>query len=119
NSSGTYVSETHVSGAKAESSSGSLSNSGLVAFGPASEPVEEAGCYETKKPSKLGNQPLPPGALEEGRIYFFYRPKVQHENPVDLDDVARFYIILKPQARCPPPTLEELHGLEEGQGQEK
>ncbi|GLC33015.1 hypothetical protein PLESTB_000380300 [Pleodorina starrii] len=55
-------------------------------------------------------RPLPPGALEEGHIFFFYLPKVQQENPQDLDDVARFYMVLQPLARRPPPTQEEVRG---------
>lgn len=33
--------------------------------------------------------------LEEGIIYFCFRPKVEHETAEDLDDVQRSYIVLR------------------------
>ncbi|KAI9016943.1 hypothetical protein BC832DRAFT_617602 [Gaertneriomyces semiglobifer] len=38
------------------------------------------------------------GTLEQGRIYFFYRPKVERTQAESLDDVQRLYIILQPDA---------------------
>lgn len=35
--------------------------------------------------------------LEEGDIFFLYRPEVEEEEPSDLGDVQRFYIVLRPQ----------------------
>jgi hypothetical protein len=32
--------------------------------------------------------------LEQGDIYFFYRPRVQEEQPEGLSDVQRFYVVL-------------------------
>ncbi|MFN7038856.1 MAG: hypothetical protein ACK4OM_04745 [Alphaproteobacteria bacterium] len=34
--------------------------------------------------------------LQSGNVYFYYRPKVQHHEAHNLDDVQRFFIILKP-----------------------
>ncbi len=34
--------------------------------------------------------------LETGNIYFLYRPRVEEEAPEGLDDVERFYVVLKP-----------------------
>jgi hypothetical protein len=41
--------------------------------------------------------------IEKGLIYFFYRPKVDHENPQSLDDVKRMYILMWPAA----PSIKE------------
>ncbi|KAJ3131353.1 hypothetical protein HDU90_008344 [Geranomyces variabilis] len=38
----------------------------------------------------------PPGTLEKGQIYFFYRPKVELKGAHSLDEVQRFKIILLP-----------------------
>jgi hypothetical protein len=34
--------------------------------------------------------------LEQGEILFFYRPRVEEENPSGLRDVQRFYVVLRP-----------------------
>eukprot|EP00898_Chlorokybus_atmophyticus_P006545 jgi/Chlat1/6892/Chrsp52S06576 len=34
--------------------------------------------------------------LERGHVFFFYKPKVQQENPRSVDDIQRLYIILRP-----------------------
>ena len=43
---------------------------------------------------------FPPGhkphTLERGRILFFYKPKVMHEGVESVDDVQRFFIVLRP-----------------------
>lgn len=36
--------------------------------------------------------------LEQGHIYFFYRPKIDIETPKDLNDIQRLYIVLQPTA---------------------
>jgi hypothetical protein len=33
---------------------------------------------------------------EEGEIFFFYRPKVERERAVSMDDVQRMYMVLNP-----------------------
>ena len=35
--------------------------------------------------------------LEYGRIYFFYKPKVNDTDPKNIDDVAKLHIVLTPQ----------------------
>lgn len=35
--------------------------------------------------------------LEEGNIYFFYRPKKAEEHPEDLADIQRMYLVLQPR----------------------
>jgi hypothetical protein len=35
--------------------------------------------------------------LEQGNIYFFYRPRVQEEEPESLEDIQRLYMILSPE----------------------
>lgn len=37
--------------------------------------------------------------LERGDLYFFYRPRLEAATPAGLDDVARFYFVLKPRGR--------------------
>ncbi|GAB4165860.1 MAG: hypothetical protein Tsb006_5370 [Rickettsiaceae bacterium] len=34
--------------------------------------------------------------LQKGNIYFFYRPKVEHDYAQNLDDVQRLFVVLKP-----------------------
>ncbi|TPX71545.1 hypothetical protein SpCBS45565_g01026 [Spizellomyces sp. 'palustris'] len=41
-------------------------------------------------------QNILPGVLEKGHIFFFYRPKVEKSEAKGIDDVQRFYIVLKP-----------------------
>lgn len=40
-----------------------------------------------------------PETLEHGNIYFLYRPKVEQHEPEGLDDVERFYLVLRPDGR--------------------
>jgi hypothetical protein len=35
--------------------------------------------------------------LERGDVYFFYRPKIQEENPESVSDIQRFYMVLSPE----------------------
>ncbi|KAL4069790.1 hypothetical protein V8B97DRAFT_1969274 [Scleroderma yunnanense] len=37
------------------------------------------------------------GVIERGHVYFFYRPKVQHEEVHDIDDVKNFHMLLVPR----------------------
>lgn len=37
--------------------------------------------------------------LESGRIAFYYRPRVEEQNPEELDDVQRLLIVLEPDGR--------------------
>lgn len=38
-----------------------------------------------------------PEILEEGDIFFLYRPKVEEHEPGGMDDVQRFYMVLRPR----------------------
>lgn len=35
--------------------------------------------------------------LETGNIYFLYRPRIQEEQPEGMEDIQRFYVVLKPE----------------------
>src|SRR6266403_3072959 len=35
--------------------------------------------------------------LEQGNIYFFYRPKKGEEKPDRVEEIQRFYVVLQPQ----------------------
>ena len=37
--------------------------------------------------------------LEQGNIYFFYRPKVDEPSVEGLEDVERFYMVLEPKQK--------------------
>jgi hypothetical protein len=37
--------------------------------------------------------------LEAGHIYFFYRPRVQHDEAKGLEDIQRFHFILSPRGK--------------------
>jgi hypothetical protein len=37
--------------------------------------------------------------LEQGDVYFAYRPRVQREHPEGVEDVQRFYAVLRPRGR--------------------
>ncbi|KIJ65033.1 hypothetical protein HYDPIDRAFT_89273 [Hydnomerulius pinastri MD-312] len=50
------------------------------------------------------------GVIERGHIYFFYRPKVQHEEAHAIDDIKNFHMLLVPR----PPEFS-VHS--EGQAQ--
>lgn len=39
--------------------------------------------------------------LEEGQVYFVFRPRVEEEDPSGIDDVERFYMVLRPQGNGP------------------
>ncbi|GAA97036.1 uncharacterized protein L969DRAFT_19906 [Mixia osmundae IAM 14324] len=39
----------------------------------------------------------PAGTIEKGHIYFFYRPKVDDDDPKSLDDVSKFFVVLSPR----------------------
>lgn len=39
--------------------------------------------------------------IEEGDIYFFYKPKKNIEHPHRIEDVTRFYFVLQPSGKIP------------------
>ncbi|KAF9478230.1 hypothetical protein BDN70DRAFT_880182 [Pholiota conissans] len=43
-----------------------------------------------------------PGTIERGHIYFFYRPRVEHEEAQSIEDVQHFHMLLIPR---PPDFL--------------
>lgn len=49
----------------------------------------------------------PLGTIERGHVYFFYRPKVQHEEVHDIDDVRNFHMLLIPR---PPEFSVHIEG---------
>ncbi|KIM70361.1 hypothetical protein SCLCIDRAFT_1207699 [Scleroderma citrinum Foug A] len=51
------------------------------------------------------------GVIERGHVYFFYRPKVQHEEVHDIGDVGNFHMLLVPR----PPEFS-VHTVGETQG---
>lgn len=53
---------------------------------------------KTKKEG-AGSDDSVPTILERGNIYFFFRARVNIDEPHSLDDVARTYLVLRPQAR--------------------
>jgi len=52
-------------------------------------------------PTQSRKSSFPPGhkpvVLERGHIFFFYRPKVEHETVSSPDEVQRMHMVLKPQ----------------------
>jgi hypothetical protein len=38
--------------------------------------------------------------VEQGDVYFFYRPKVENEEATSLDDVQRFHIVMRPHGKA-------------------
>jgi len=55
---------------------------------------------EAKRPkteeADTNEYPFTPGVIERGHIYFFYRPKVQHEEVHSIDDVGKLHMLLVP-----------------------
>ena len=37
--------------------------------------------------------------LEQGDIFFFYRPKVRSENVESIEDIRRFFVVLAPESK--------------------
>ncbi|KAG2338347.1 hypothetical protein BDR05DRAFT_1043135 [Suillus weaverae] len=66
------------------------------------EAVEPDTAEETegKRPkteeANINKYAFTPGVIERGHIYFFYRPKVQHEEVHSMDDVGKLQILLVP-----------------------
>ena len=45
--------------------------------------------------------------MEKGRLYFFYRPKVDAKEVKSPDDVQKFYILMSPEEAQGRPAKEE------------
>eukprot|EP00026_Physarum_polycephalum_P010508 Phypoly_transcript_10673.p1 GENE.Phypoly_transcript_10673~~Phypoly_transcript_10673.p1 ORF type:complete len:342 (+),score=67.89 Phypoly_transcript_10673:107-1132(+) len=59
---------------------------------------KKSGKKETTKSASSEKKVLHESStLERGHIYFFYRPKVEHEEAHKLDDVQRLFMVLKPE----------------------
>ncbi len=43
------------------------------------------------------------GLVEEGRVYFLYRPRVNVDHPTGVEDIQRFFMILAPTSRPKAP----------------
>ena len=53
----------------------------------------------TGAPVQAVTGPSEADTLERGDIHFFYRPRVGENDPQGLEDVQRFFVILKPEGR--------------------
>ena len=62
-------------------------NGGGVAVSKSGDAVEKSPEREQSTPSSI---------LEKGIIYFFFRGRVNIDEPSDVDDIARSYIVLRP-----------------------
>jgi hypothetical protein len=51
------------------------------------------------KNSRSSVTPTQSTILEQGDIFFFYRPKVKSEKVESIDDVRRFFIVLAPESK--------------------
>ena len=45
----------------------------------------------------VDNSNIEPKVLEQGDIYFFYRPKKNSQEVKDLDDIRRFFMVTAPE----------------------
>ncbi|KAJ6477063.1 hypothetical protein C8R45DRAFT_1008689 [Mycena sanguinolenta] len=43
------------------------------------------------------NSPRQPGTMERGHVYFFFRPRVQTDDPSSIDDVKNLHMLLVPR----------------------
>ncbi|KAM5433006.1 hypothetical protein McanMca71_006497 [Microsporum canis] len=64
---------------------------------PSDAPATRAPQTSTTKESTERETAVPPNILEKGIIYFFFRGKVGVEEPEGLNEVARTFIVLRPQ----------------------
>jgi len=80
-------------------------------------PVEDKKVKTTETSTKATNHPSQdekePEILEKGLIYFFYRPKVEHEEVHGPDDVQKLYILLWPAA---PSILQDEKEMKHTEG---
>lgn len=56
---------------------------------------------KNKKDSKINNNTNnnEPEVLEQGDIYFFYRPKKNSQDVKDIDDIRRFFMVTAPEGK--------------------
>jgi hypothetical protein len=60
---------------------------------------EETEQPPAKRQKAEGEDNVPKDVVEEGLIYFFYRPRVAIEEAHSLNDVQRFYMVLSPDRK--------------------
>ncbi|KAG0247543.1 hypothetical protein BG011_001320 [Mortierella polycephala] len=48
-----------------------------------------------------------PRVIEEGRAFFFYRPKIDVDTPSDVGDIQRLYMLLSPDGAVGRPATED------------
>ncbi|KAK4135805.1 hypothetical protein BT67DRAFT_440680 [Trichocladium antarcticum] len=51
-----------------------------------------------RRESRAASEPVPSSILEKGIIYFFFRGRVNVDDPSSIDDIARSFLILRPLA---------------------
>ena len=54
---------------------------------------EEVKEPEQKKQERSKGSTAPMGILEEGKVYFMYRPRVGFEEASSISDIQRFYMV--------------------------
>ena len=66
----------------------------------AEQPKEEAQAAKTNghavEPGARDESDIPPTILEKGVIYFFFRSRVNVDDPQDVNDVARSFLLMRP-----------------------
>ncbi|KAL3131056.1 hypothetical protein ABBQ38_000372 [Trebouxia sp. C0009 RCD-2024] len=68
------------------------------------QPAAEAATGEADAKAPLSTSVAKPeGLVEEGRVYFFYRPRVNIDHPTSVADIQRFFMILAPTSRPQAP----------------
>ncbi|KXN83365.1 hypothetical protein AN958_01502 [Leucoagaricus sp. SymC.cos] len=77
------------------------------------EPQEADGPPTKMQKSELHQNVYQSGVIERGHVYFFYRPRVQHEEAHSLKDVKNFHMLLVP---CPPEFASANQATEESTG---
>ncbi|KAJ8596304.1 hypothetical protein M405DRAFT_726601 [Rhizopogon salebrosus TDB-379] len=84
---------------------------------PERDVEEKKESKEVKKPKTESADPnkyaFTSGVIERGHIYFFYRPKVEHEEVHSIDDVRNLMMLLVPG----PPEFS-VHGASEAQSED-
>lgn len=58
---------------------------------------EESGAGAIKESDR--EEEMPESLLEKGIIYFFFRPRVNVEDPQSMNDVSRSFIVMRPTSR--------------------
>ncbi|DBB02711.1 TPA: hypothetical protein ACH3X3_011658 [Trebouxia sp. C0006] len=67
------------------------------------QPKQETADTADAKAPLPSSVPKPEGLVEEGRIYFLYRPRVNVDHPTSVNDIQRFFMIMAPTSRPKAP----------------